>query len=370
MRIVYLMDQMYLHGGAEKIISLKLNSLSNESKYEVYLLTTEQKSKSPVYNISENINWIDLKINYNRSKSYFLPQNLLKSIKHYFSLKKEIKKIQPDVIISVSQSPDQFFLPFIEKSIPKIKEFHSSGFNLSKPISFFDKLKYKLFLLYEKYNALVVLNQDEKKYYPFSNLEVIPNFILEKKNKINKSYQDRKNVIIAAGRIAEVKQFDHLIDSWKDLYFKFPNWEVHIYGEGDEFLKKKLEKKVKKNSIKNLYFKGATLQLDEKMRDGAIYAMTSSTECFPMVLLEAMSNGLPVISYDCPNGPRNIITENEDGLLVEVNNIEAFSKGLEKLITDDKLRSNMSTEGLKNSNYFLNTVIIQDWKNLFYKITK
>jgi len=180
MKIIYLMDQMYIHGGGEKILSLKVNALANDFGCEVYLCTTEQKNKPAIYPISKKVNLLDLNINYKRSKSYFHPINLIKITQHFFKLNKVIGKIQPDVLISVSQSPEQFFLPFILTKIPKIKEFHSSGAALIKPKSIFEKLKNKLFMLFKKYHKVVVLNNDEKRYYPFSNLTVIPNFIKQK----------------------------------------------------------------------------------------------------------------------------------------------------------------------------------------------
>jgi glycosyltransferase involved in cell wall biosynthesis len=363
MKIVYLMDQMYLHGGAEKIVSLKINALIEDFNHDLFIITTEQKNKKNMYALSSKTNQIDLKINYDRSKSYFHPINLLKTVFHFFKLKKEINKIQPDIVISVSQTPDQFFLPFIRKETPKIKEFHSSGVNLK-----LGKLKTKLFSLYGKYSVIVVLNKDEKKYYPFSNLEIIPNFILEKINKINKKYEDRSNVIISAGRIAPVKQFDHLIKSWGKLHVKFPNWEVHIYGDGDKDLKIDLEEIIDKNSIKNIFLKGTVANLDDKMNKASIYAMTSSTECFPMVLLEAMSNGVPIVSYDCPNGPRNIITNKEEGILVEVNDINNFSKSLEEMILLENKREIFGNNGFKKSKDFLKDKVMVKWNNLFIKL--
>ena len=363
------MDQMHTHGGGEKILSLKMNALVNNFNCEVFLRTTEQDNKSSVYTISEKINWKDFSINYYRSKSYFHPSNLFKIGIHFLKLKNEIKKIRPDVIVSVSQSPDQFFLPFIHKNIPIIKEFHSSGFINSKPISLFQKLKYKLFLLYGKYTKVIVLNKDEVQYYPFNNIMVISNFI-EKKPLLILDQVQRKNIIISAGRIAQVKQFDHLIKAWSFIAKKYPNWEVHIYGDGNEKLSDVLNSSIKKQKIPNIYLKGATDRLNLKMRESSIYAMTSATECFPMVLLEALGCGLPVVSYDCPHGPSNIITNGEDGVLAEHNNVKEFSIKLSKIIEDEALRNIMKKNGIKNVCRFNEYIVMHQWLNLFENIDK
>ena len=114
---------------------------------------------------------------------------------------------------------------------------------------------------------------------------------------------------------------------------------------------------------------GATNNLDKKMEEAAIYALTSATECFPMVLLESLACGLPIVSYNCPHGPNNIITNNEDGVLVTHNNVEAFSHNLTNLIRDEKGRLNMQKNALQNVKRFEETNIMQQWLNLFKSST-
>lgn len=361
------MDQMHTHGGGEKILSSKMNSLVNDFGCEVYLCTSEQDGKPSVYAISKEINWLDLGINYRRNKSYFSPLNLIKTIQHFLKLKKALFKIKPDVIISVSYSPEQYFLPFIHKNIPKVKEIHSSGVNYKRPIGLIQKLKYQLFGLFENYNAVVVLNNDEEQYYPFKNVLVIPNFIEKSLNNIQKKNTIRKNIIIAAGRIAPVKQFDHLIKAWSLIAKDFPDWKVQIYGEGDEPLLSELDTLIKEQSVPNIQLMGATNNLGKKMEEAAIYALTSATECFPMVLLESLACGLPIVSYDCPHGPSNIVTNGEDGILVEHNSIECFAENLTKLIIDEELRMKMERSAVINSKRFEEDVIMMQWINLFKK---
>lgn len=365
MKIVYLLNQLYLHGGGEKIVALKMNALVNHPHYQVYFLTTNQKNNKPIYWVDEKVHWTDLKINYQVNRSYFHPSNLVKTVTHFFKLKKQIRKIQPDLIISVSQSPEQFFLPFIQKKIPKIKEFHSSGANYGKPKGLVQKMKHQLFNLYKKYTVLVVLNNDEKQYYPFENVTVIPNFI---QLKSNQESDKRKNIILAAGRIAPVKQFDHLIKAWSLIAKKFPDWEVHIYGEGDELLSNQLKTLIHELDVQNIYLKGATNILETKMKEASIYALTSATECFPMVLLESLSCGLPIVSYDCPHGPNTIITNLEDGILVEHNNFDALSVELSNLIENSSKRKIMGDKARNNVKRFSENLIMEKWIQLFKEL--
>ncbi len=369
MKIIFYTDQIYLHGGIEKVLAQKLNFLVALPNYEVYLITTEQKEKSFCYPISNKVIHHDLKINYNRTKSYFNLVNFKKVPQHIKRLKAKLNVIKPDVLIVCNYAFDFYFIPFISKGLKTIKEFHSSRYYYIKELpqaSIFNKMLYRVNNLIErKYSHLVVLNNDEKQNYKSNNIEVIPNSISNK--KLNSTIE-RKKYIIAAGRIASVKQFDHLIKAWSIIAQNFPDWKVHIYGEGDELLLGELNILIKELSVPNIQFIGATNKLREKMEEASIYALTSATECFPMVLLESLAYGLPIVSYDCPYGPRNIITNGEDGVLVKHNNIEDFANKLAELMKDEKLRSNMENNALNTIKRFEEEKIMLQWLNLFKNI--
>ncbi|TXK75412.1 glycosyltransferase [Mesonia sp. HuA40] len=366
MKILYLNNQFYLHGGIEKILSQKVNYLIEEYQYKVILCTSEHKNQSYVYPLNKSVNHIDLEINYNRSKSYFHPINLLKAFKHFIRLKRTIKKLKPNIIISVNFTPEQYFLPFIEKGTPKVKEFHSSGVTLKSTNNLAGKLKYQLFKLFDKYDSVVVLNKDEKKYYPFKKIEVIPNFI--KIPTQNKSLNKEKT-IIAAGRLSPVKQFDHLIKAWHMIADEFPDWQVKIFGDGDDEIKDDLQGLIGELKVPNIKLMGSTTQLKEEMEKASIYAMTSATECFPMVLLEAQAAQLAIISYDCPNGPRNIIKENRNGVLLPLNSIELFAHKLSEMISSNEYRRQLAINGEVDVLRLEIKEIMPKWTGLFNRLT-
>ena len=127
-KVMYITDQIYKHGGGERVLTNKSNYFIDKKIAHVTIITSEQKEKPPCYPINSEVIFRDLKINYNRSVSYFSPLNFIKVLKHYLRLKKNIKKYKPDVIITLSSQFDFYFLPFICKKTPKIKEFHSSAY--------------------------------------------------------------------------------------------------------------------------------------------------------------------------------------------------------------------------------------------------
>ena len=371
MKIVYSTDQVYLHGGVEKVLAQKLNYLVSIPIFEVHLITTEQKGKGYCYPISDKVSHHDLGIDYNRTKSYFSINNFKRVPKHLKLLKEKINEIKPDVLIVCNYAFDFYFIPFIASGIKTIKEFHSSRFydikDLSKA-SFFKRMLYAFNNKIEnKYTYIVVLNNDEKNYYKTTNIKVIPNSI---KLDTLRNISSRNDIIVSAGRISEVKQFDHLIRAWSLIAHKFPNWEIHIYGEGDALLANKLNILIEELSLTTIKLMGVTNILEEKMQEASIYALTSATECFPMVLLESLACGLPIVSYNCPNGPRNIITAGKDGILVAHNNIEEFSNQLSKLMQNEILRKKMEQHAVKNIERFSEKLIMKQWLDLFNKIKK
>lgn len=364
MKIVYLTDQTFLHGGIEKVLSTKVNYLAEQYHHQVTVVTTEQKGHQPCYAFSEKVNLRDIAINYHRDKSYFHPLNLIKAIKHFFKIKKLIKQLQPDVMVVSNYSFDFYFLPYILPKIPKIKEFHSSRYlEANRKTSKNLKEKVMAFLsrnAEKEYHQLVVLNPTEKEFYNSKKITVIPNPV--PMSDLIAKVQNKK--IMAAGRISPVKNFGELIDIFNEVKNDLKDWELHFYGEDYLDTQKKLEQKIEEYQLEQqVKFMGITDDILKTMQEYSIYAMTSETECFPMVLLEALSVGLPIVSYNCPTGPQFIISNNEDGFLVQ--NKEEFKLKLKKLAADVELRQCFSQKGKEHVNRFSDQEVMKLWNNLF-----
>lgn len=367
MKIVFSTDQNYLHGGIEKVVAEKANYFSNLPGYEVYVITTEQKGKRECYSIHKNVRQIDLNINYNRNYSYFHPINLIKLPKHYWQLTSILKKIHPNVFVMCNYAPDFYWMPFVIKKLPKFKEFHSSKYfevvNYKQAGSFLSKIKFQFEnWIASKYDKLIVLNEDEKKLHNKSNAIVIPNPVtLRPELTID---LDSK-LVITAGRISPVKGYDKLIEAWSFVALEFPLWKLHIYGDDYNGTQNKLNELIISNALEDkVVFKGTTQNMTKTMCNYSIFVMSSQTECFPMVLIEAMSVGLPVVSFDCETGPRNIIENEKEGVLVENQNARALGEALIKLMSDKQTLGIMSKNAKRKSHIFSKEVIMQKWEDL------
>ncbi len=370
MKIVFVIDQVYLHGGIERVLSIKANFYSENSNNEIFIITTEQKNNPSCFDFNEDIIFKDLKINYERNRSYFHPKNLIKLPAHILRVRKALKKIKPDVVVVCSHSTDTFFMPFINRKIPKIKEFHFSKFieeNVRKSSKLtFKKLFFKFTDYVEhKYDRLIVLNKDEAKYYKSNNTTVIANPLTFYPENIAKL---TNNIIIAAGRIAPVKGYDILIDIWSLVNHKLNNWELHIYGDGEQDYFKSLQNKIDNLKLNSsLKLKGATNNIKSKMLEASLFVMTSHNECFPLVLLEAQACGLPILAFDCPHGPRNIVNR-ETGVLVEHYNNEAFANCLVRVTSDSVLINHMGEKAREHALKFKLETIMGRWDDMFVKV--
>lgn len=357
MKIVYLVNHFAEYGGIQRMLDHKINALIKHTDSEIVLVTRFQNNREYLYDSYKKTKKYDLNIN--SENSFF--SSISNSINFYFSIKKIINSEKPDIIITTLTSYYALVLPFIKKEVPKIVEFHSTAKTIKS-----GNWKYKKYF-YQMYNSVVVLNNDEKREYSLTNTIVIPNFIYVEKNIEFLDFNFRKKTIISAGRLESVKQFDHLILAWKNIYNNHKDWIIEIYGDGTK--KNELSQLILENELQDsIQLKGNTNNLNSIMRNASIYCMTSKTDCFPMVLLEAKFNGLPTISYDCPYGPKNIIKANNDGIIVQNNDINALSASLAELINDNKIREKMSKNAFVNFYEYSSLNVIQIWISLFNQL--
>lgn len=365
MKIIFNTDQIHLHGGIEKVMATKVNYFAALPEVEVYVVTTEQKNLPPRYTLDSRVKLLDLGVDYDRTKSYFSIQNLKKAKLHYKKQKALFESLKPDAVISPNFNFDHYWLPFIKGNAKLIKERHSSRYQEEEKrqsASFLKRLKYKLSDWVERhYHHIVVLNVDEAHYVKTGNAAVIPNPV--ELSSLSADMHSKK--VVAAGRISPVKNFGDLIKAWSFVKAEFPDWQLEIYGEDYLGTKATLESQIRENGLEDVInFRGSSEHMLEDMSKYSIYAMTSETECFPMVLLEALSIGLPIVSYDCPNGPRNIIDNGEDGYLVKHPDVESFSMELKSLMRNLSERERLQKNAKDKVLRFSCASVMKQWQEL------
>jgi glycosyltransferase involved in cell wall biosynthesis len=370
MKIVFSTDQIYLHGGIEKVMAQKANYFADVLDYEVIILTTEQKQNSPCYTLSPKIQLIDLNINYEREKSFVHPVNLVKVPRHIFKWIATMRQLKPQFLVVCNYAFDFYWTPFLFSKIAKYKEYHSSRYYISKARSAAKgivKWGYALQDYCEQsYTALLLLNSSEIDFYSSNSKQVIPNSI----ESSNYTAPLVASQAIAAGRLAPVKNFDALIEIWAQVVKKEPTWTLSIYGQGEPDYVAYLQAKIHELKVENqVFIRQAVPNLQETMQSYSMYLMTSHTECFPMVLLEALSVGLPCVSYNCPTGPAHIITPEQDGYLVSDQNQEAFVEKVLFLIRHPEIRMQLGENAKQNVQRFSNENVMRLWQMNLEKTT-
>ena len=170
--------------------------------------------------------------------------------------------------------------------------------------------------------------------------------------------------VIAVGRYVYQKGFDLLLEAWAIVEKQCKDWELAIYGMGERTPYEQIidEMKIDRSRC-HLY--GSTPDIKKEYLDSSLFVFSSRFEGFGMVLIEAMACGLPVISFDCPCGPKDIVSHGEDGLLVPSGDTDALADAMHKLMSDDVQRREMASKAIVNVRRFYLEKVAQRWKEFF-----
>jgi glycosyltransferase involved in cell wall biosynthesis len=363
-KIIILVDQLNSHGGIEKLVALKANYWATVFNYDVTIISTEQLGKPIIYPLSDKVKFVDLGINYHREKSYFSLANGLKAITNIFKIQHYISKENPHFIVVASHIPITYFLPFLYRKAIICKEFHFTKFERVKHNDFKTKV---INFIERKYDFLVVLSHEEKTFYASNNTVVIANPVESCQENKPIKITENENIAMAIGRFAPVKQLDKLIAIWEQFVTKNPTWKLHIFGTtGNDYFKKIKQQVIEANLQHAVIFKGQSDAIQNEIAKAKVVLMTSEQECFPMVILEANSVGVSVISFDCPTGPRNIIHHKHDGILVEYNNCDSFVNELDAFDKDVEMQRLLSENAYQNAKQYNIQTIMNQWNELIF----
>lgn len=360
MKIVYCTNTIRYLGGIQKVTIVKANALAEISGNEVYILVTDNKDGVFTEKLSSKVHLIDLDINYFaddwKGRLYNLKGIILKKRLHKKRLRQALNEIQPDFVISTGLS-EKFILPSIKGNWKIVRELHShKNYRLDHAINWFDRMKAHITNFYDygymikKYDQILVLTIEDKEnsWKKTDKVSVIPNPSTFKTERISDLSAKK---VISVGRLCPSKNYESLIRSFRLVVNKFPDWVLEIFGEGES--RPNLEKLIAQLELeKNVYLKGKTLTVDKELISSSIFAMTSLSEGFGLVLVEAMTCGLPVVSYSCPCGPKDIITNDVDGFLVSINDEVDLANKMMLLISEEEKRKTMGKNAVEKSKLF------------------
>lgn len=363
--------------GIERILTCKMNYLAEYTPYQIYFITYEQRDQALSFRLNNKVTYLPIDAPIPQREG----SGLIKWISAYLIARKRFKqqfhqvlsKIHPDIVICTGYAfsvLDIIIETTQQLNAKSIVESHVKSDTVSMKKYVFSPFIAKMFSLWDYYimkrlkkaDSIVTLTQEDKtSWLPYNKrVEVIPNILtITPKHVID--YRAKR--IIAAGRYVHQKGFDMLLEAWHMINEEVSDWHLFIFGNENRVPYQRIVDKYEMN--KNTHLMGATKDIAEEFSKSSIFVLSSRFEGFGLVLAEAMSCGLPCISFDCPYGPRDIITDNEDGILVENGNIEALSKAIKHLIGDEKLRQSMGDKALINIARYESSNIMKHWQELF-----
>lgn len=377
MKIIYCTHSTCNPGGMERVLLNKVTYLSQLPGWKVAVVTTDQHQRPPFYPFPEKVRMTDLGINYSEDNE----KGAWKKITGYLRKRKEHKrkltalllKEKPDIVVSLYPS-ESSFIPDIKDGSKKVLELHYCKFfrlqyGRRGLLGWIDKLRTRQDeQIVRRFDKFVVLTNEDRGYWGnLPNIEVIPNAAMH----VSDDYSDVMNKrVIAVGRLDYQKGFDRLVQAWQLVRHtgKFTDWKLDIFGQGEwrEMLQQMIDKAELQDSVR---LNQPTKQIGEEYVKSDLLVMSSNYEGFPMVMIEAMACGLPVVSFDYKCGPKDIIQPGINGLLVPNGDIQALADAMMKVMEDEAYRKMLSLNARKVVDTYSEQAVMAQWIRLFTSIT-
>lgn len=373
-KIVYCTPALYMAGGVERVLTLKANYFADHFGYDITIILTEGEDKPLFYPLSDKVKVVNLNIGFEELWTCSFIKKIFVYLKKQYLFKKllkqELMRIRPDITVSLLRREINF-ITSINDGSKKIGELHINrahyrnfeGKDANALKNLFSKFwMNSLLSKLRRLDRLVVLTEkDRETWVELNNVVVIPNPLSI--SPVEKSDLSKKRVI-AVGRYCHEKGYDHLLQAWTIVQDKCPEWQLAIYADGDRTIYERMMGELHIDSDRCL-LNGRTSDVISEFLNSSFAVCSSRFEGFGMVIAEAMACGLPVVSFDCPWGPRAIISDGEDGLLVENGNIDKLAEALIMIIQHPELRKAMADKAIENVQRFKMDQIAEKWKTLF-----
>lgn len=370
MKICYFINSINYKGGIERTTIVKANYWA-KTGHDVFIAVTDHNPKvPPIEPLNENVQLINLDVNYYTNESNSLLSKL-KNIYHLIKIQKFVNAHKPDVLISVGQS-EKYLIPLIKTSAIKIREIHYfskyriltySNQLLANILNFLD---FKVNII--GFNKYVLLTNEDYNFYwkgnknktsVISNPLTIPPIISPLTSK----------VCVCVCRLNNTqKNINELIQAFAIVSKKHPDWELKIYGDGPD--KDKIQQLINNLELTNVFLEGYTNNIPKVLSNADIYISTSNYEGQPLSIIEALSCGLPVVTYQFPVGSKDILEDSGAGYLVPMHNTEMLANKICDLIEDENLIKTMSKNAIKRAEDFRIDNIMKRWLDLFNSLIR
>ena len=377
-KIVYCTPALYSAGGVERIVSFKASYFAEQLGYDVTIIVTEGRGRACFFPLSDKVKVVNYELGFEDLwKAPFIRKVFLyltKQHKYKKRLSAELMHIRPDFTISMLRREINF-LTSLKDGSKKIGELHVNRANYRNFEANDSNMLKQLFAKcwmkslvgkLKRLDQLVVLTDKSKASWPeLPNVTVIPDPIpLLMPLSVSDLHAKR---VITIGRYAYQKGYDLLIQAWAEVEKHYTDWTLEIYGMGDfsPYRQMMMDLGIDTNRC---ILNGPVDDVGQVYKDSSIFVLSSRFEGFGLVLVEAMASGLSVVSFDCPAGPDEIITDGYDGLLVPSGDVKVLAQKLMFLMADEGLRKRLSQNACQSAQRYEMNLIAGKWVDLFNKL--
>ena len=378
MKLIYCIHSIYNPGGMERVLLNKVTYLSEKMGWDITVVTTDQHNRPPFYPFPKAVRLMDLGVNYSEDNGknplLKIAGYLIRKRKHKKALTELLMKEKADLVVSLYPS-ESSFIPDIQDGSKKVLEIHFCKFfrlqyGRKGLLGRIDKWRTKQDEeIVSRFDKFVVLTHEDRGYWgDLQNIAVIPNAALSLGEQHADSAVHR---VIAVGRLDYQKGFDRLIQAWSLLHQKqlLGDWKLDIFGQGE--WQEWLQQLINENGLQNsVCLNRPTKNIAKEYVSSSILAMTSHYEGFPMVMIEAMACGVPVVTFDYKCGPRDIIQQGVNGMVVPEGDINGFADTLFAVMNEDSWRKELAVQAENVKDTYSEEVVMKQWITLFKSLVQ
>ncbi|MEB3328320.1 MAG: glycosyltransferase family 4 protein [Candidatus Sericytochromatia bacterium] len=346
-------------GGAERVLTLLANAWSAMG-HEVTLVTFDAPDAEPFFLLAPAVKRVGLNA---MRASAGVWEALRNNASRLRKLRQAVRAAQPDVVVSFIDTTNvttllavsglSFPVVVSERTDPHHHAIGRAWTRLRR-------------LTYPRATAVVVQSHRAAAYFANTTVTplVIPNPVKLPALPARTVASDERHRLVTLGRLQPVKGQEKLLSAFARLAPHHPSWTLTIHGEGPE--RAQLEATVSALGLQNrVFLPGATTEPFARLVEADLFVLSSAREGFPNALCEAMAVGLPVVSFDCPSGPAELITHNVDGLLVPPGDVEALAAALDRLMGDPAERARLGTRAREVRERLALPRILAMWDEVF-----
>lgn len=373
-RIVICTPAIYSAGGVERVVTVKANFFAEKLGYDVTIIVTEGIGRTCYFYLSDKVNVKNYQLGFEELwKAPFLKKALLylkKQHQYEKMLTAELMRLRPDFTITTLRREINFLTSICDGSV-KIGELHVNRSNYRNLTVSNRNVLMKLFARWWSHSLIghlrclkkVVLLTDAamNDWAELDNKIRIPDPLPFRNDAYSSNLLKR---ILSIGRYDYDKGNDMLLQVWAKVEIIIPEWQLDIYGNGNKEPYLLQMQKLRIDSSR-CFLHGPTADVKKEYLNSSIFVLPSRFEGFGLVLIEAMACGVPVIAFDCENGPRSIITDGVDGFLIPPFDIDAYARKMLLLMQNESLRKQMGDNAKKTASQYDIEIIGKQWKQLF-----